>query len=66
MKRSPFHAVFNATGQRAAVIPRDLDRDGIPLSIQLVVRLYDDATLLALSRQLELARPWAGHRPPIS
>ncbi|MBV8966724.1 MAG: amidase, partial [Mycobacteriaceae bacterium] len=57
---------FNVTGQPAAVVPWGLDRDGLPLSIQLVGRPYDEATLLSLSGQLETARPWSGRRPPVS
>ena len=65
MKRSPFHAIFNATGHPAAVVPWGLDADGIPLSIQIVARPFDEATLLAVSTQIETARPWADRRPPI-
>ena len=65
MKRSPFHAIFNATGQPAAVVPWGLDADGIPLSIQIVARPADEATLLAVSTQIETARPWAERRPSI-
>jgi amidase len=64
--RVPFQAVFNATGQPAAVVPWSFDADGLPVSIQLVGRPNDEATLLALSAQLEQARPWAQRRPPVS
>lgn len=64
--RVPFHALFNATGQPAAVVPWGLDPDGLPLSIQLVGRPHDEVTLLALSAQIEAARPWAQRRPPVS
>ena len=57
MGRSPFQAIFNATGQPAAVVPWDFDRTGVPTSIQLVGRPSDEATLLALSTQIEAARP---------
>ena len=62
----PYHAVFNVTGQPAAVIPWGLDHDGIPLSLQLVGRASDEATLLALSTQIETARPWSHRRPGVS
>lgn len=66
MGRSPFQAIFNATGQPAAVVPWGLDRTGLPISVQLVGRPSDEATLLALSAQIEAARPWADHRPGTS
>jgi amidase len=66
MGRSPFQAIFNATGQPAAVVPWGLDGDGLPTSVQLVGRPADEATLLALSTQIESARPWVNRRPPIS
>jgi amidase len=64
--RVPFQEMFNVTGQPAAVVPWALDRHGVPLSIQLVGRPDDEATLLALSAQIESARPWAGRRPLVS
>ncbi len=64
--RVPFQAAFNATGQPAAVVPWGLDRHGLPLSIQLVGRPFDEATLLSLAAEIEADRPWAHRRPPIS
>ncbi|BBZ29815.1 putative amidase AmiB2 [Mycolicibacterium madagascariense] len=64
--RVPFQAMFNVTGQPAAVVPWGLDGAGVPTSIQLVGRPFDEATLLSLGTQLETARPWAGRRPPLS
>jgi amidase len=64
--RVPFQQVFNVTGQPAAVVPWGLDDDGLPLSIQLVGRPFEETTLLQLSTQIEAARPWAGRRPTIS
>ncbi len=64
--RVPFQALFNVTGQPAAVVPWGLDGDGIPTSIQLVGRPFDEATLLSLGAQIEKARPWAQRRPPVS
>ena len=66
MGRSPFQAIFNATGQPAAVVPWGRDATRVPTSIQLVGRPFDEATLLSLSTQIESARPWADHRPPVS
>ncbi len=64
--RVPFFEIWNLTGQPAAVVPWGFDGDGLPLSMQLVGRPYEEATLLALSAQIEAARPWAHRRPPVS
>jgi amidase len=64
--RVPFQAMLNVTGQPAAVVPWDLDGKGVPTSIQLVGRPFDEATLLSLAAQIEQARPWAQRRPPVS
>ena len=64
--RVPFQAMFNLTGQPAAVVPWGLDGDGIPTSIQLVGRPFDEATLLSLAGQLEATRPWTGRRARVS
>lgn len=60
--RVPFQAMFNVTGQPAAVVPWGLDDNGVPTSIQLVGRPFDEATLLSLAAQLESARPWPSLR----
>jgi amidase len=64
--RVPFQAMFNVTGQPAAVVPWGPEANGVPTSIQLVGKLFDEATLLSLSAQIESARPWAHRRPPVS
>ena len=64
--RVPFLGWWNGTGQPACVVPAGLDRDGLPVGVQLVGRPDDEATLLSLSAQLEAARPWADRRPPVS
>lgn len=64
--RVPYHQIWNLTGQPAAAVPWGFDRDGVPVGIQLVGRPYAEATLLALASQIETARPWAQHRPPVS
>jgi amidase len=64
--RVPFFEIWNLTGQPAAAVPWGLDRAGVPLSVQLVGRPHDEATLLALGAQIEAAKPWAHQRPPVS
>lgn len=62
----PFNALWNHLGNPAAAVPAGFDERGLPLSVQLVGRPGDEDTLLSLAHQLEIARPWAQRRPPIS
>jgi Asp-tRNA(Asn)/Glu-tRNA(Gln) amidotransferase A subunit family amidase len=48
-----FTAPFNISGQPAATLPAAVSSSGLPIGVQLVGRLYDDATVLGASRQLE-------------
>jgi len=61
----PFTGAWNYTGQPAAAVPAGLTPDGLPLSVQLVGRPNDEATLLSLAAQIESERPWADRRPPL-
>lgn len=69
---SPFTVWFNLTGQPAIVLPlaqRDAAPDGttrFPISVQLVARYGNEATLFRLAGQLEKARPWFDRKPPIA
>jgi amidase len=58
-----YTAPWNYTGQPAAAIPAGFDDDGMPLSVQLVVRPGEDATLVSLAAQLERARGGQDRRP---
>ena len=60
----PYGGLFNMTGQPAISVPAGL-HEGLPLSVQLVAPMGDEATLLQLARDLEGVRPWAGQRPPV-
>lgn len=62
----PYYPVFNLTGQPAISLPAGLGADGLPLSIQLVGRIGDEATLYALAGEIEAARPWAFDRPRLA
>jgi amidase len=58
-----FTAVFNVTGQPAVSLPLYWTESMLPIGTMLVGRPADEATLLALSAQIEAARPWR-HRHP--
>jgi amidase len=62
----PYFPVFNVTGQPAISLPAGHGSDGLPLSVQLVGRIGDEATLYSLAAQIEAARPWAAERPPLA
>jgi amidase len=61
-----YTAVWNFRGNPAASIPAGQDREGLPVAVQAVGRPGAEKTLLALSAQLEAARPWAHRRPPVA
>jgi amidase len=58
-----FTALYNVTGQPAVSVPLHWTADGLPIGTMLVGRPADEATLLALSAELEAARPWADRHP---
>jgi len=62
----PYCVPWNHLGNPAMAVPFGFDAEGMPLSVQIVGRPGDEATLLSLAAQLEAERPWAGARPPIS
>jgi amidase len=62
----PFCVPWNHLGNPAMAVPAGFAPDGMPLSVQIVGRPGDEATLLSLAAQLEAERPWAEARPPIS
>jgi amidase len=64
--RYPFLALWNHLGNPAASLPAGFDSLGLPLAVQLVARPEGEETLLSVAAQLEQARPWADHRPPVS
>jgi amidase len=60
---TPFSVWFNITGQPAIMLPMGFDNKGLPLSVQFAGRFGDEAILLRLSAQIEVARPWFDKRP---
>ena len=58
-----FTAFGNVTGLPAVSLPLHWTEDGLPVGVQLTGSPWDEARLIALSAQLEAARPWAERRP---
>jgi aspartyl-tRNA(Asn)/glutamyl-tRNA(Gln) amidotransferase subunit A len=54
---TPFTFPFNLTGQPAASVPCGLSVDGLPLAIQVVGRLYEDALVMRACHAFQSARP---------
>jgi aspartyl-tRNA(Asn)/glutamyl-tRNA(Gln) amidotransferase subunit A len=58
MRWTPFTYPFNLTRQPAATVPCGLTKAGLPIGLQIVGALYDDARVLHAARAFERARPW--------
>jgi aspartyl-tRNA(Asn)/glutamyl-tRNA(Gln) amidotransferase subunit A len=58
-----FTAPWNLLGLPAVVVPCGFTRAGLPLSIQIVGRAFDDATVLRLARAYERVTDWHTRRP---
>jgi amidase len=60
---TPWTAQINVTGQPAVSVPLQWTPAGLPIGMQFVGRHGSEALLLALTGQLERARPWRHHLP---
>jgi amidase len=65
-RRTGYTPPWNYLGNPAAAVPAGFTPEGLPLSVQLISRPDDEATLLSLAAQIESERPWADRRPPVS
>ncbi len=54
---------FNVTGSPALAQCVGFTEDGLPLSMQIVGRPFDDATVLRVAHAYEAATPWRARRP---
>jgi aspartyl-tRNA(Asn)/glutamyl-tRNA(Gln) amidotransferase subunit A len=55
---TPFSYPFNMTRQPAISVPCGLTKAGLPIGLQLVGRLHDDARVLRAARAYEISRPF--------
>lgn len=62
---APFMFPFNISGQPAISLPLHWSSDGLPVGVQFVGRVGDEAILLQLGRVLEQEMPWRDRVPPI-
>ena len=58
-----FTAPWNLLGLPAVVVPCGFTRGGLPVSIQIVGRAFDDATVLRMARAYERVTDWHTRRP---
>src|SRR5437588_2697319 len=55
--------LFNYTGHPAVVLPYKLDRDGLPIGVQMIGKRWDESRLLAMAKALSEVTG-AFQRPP--
>jgi amidase len=51
----------NFSGHPSASVPAGLDKDGLPVGLQIIGRRYADADVLAASAAFERIKPWHDH-----
>ncbi len=58
-------APFNVTGLPALALPSGFASSGLPLSLQLAGRAFDEATVLRVGHAYQQATDWHTRRPPV-
>lgn len=58
-----FTQLANAAGNPAMSVPLSWNDAGLPIGVQFMGRMNEEATLFQLAGQLEQARPWFDRRP---
>jgi aspartyl-tRNA(Asn)/glutamyl-tRNA(Gln) amidotransferase subunit A len=62
-EQASYSTPFNVSGNPAVSICTGFADDGMPFSLQLVGRLFDEATVLRAGNAYESATPWRSRRP---
>jgi aspartyl-tRNA(Asn)/glutamyl-tRNA(Gln) amidotransferase subunit A len=64
--KSSFTTPFNVGGNPALSVCCGFSADGLPFSLQIAGRLFDDATVLRVGDAYEKATPWREKRPVLA
>jgi aspartyl-tRNA(Asn)/glutamyl-tRNA(Gln) amidotransferase subunit A len=56
---------FNVTGNPALVLPTGFSSAGMPLSMQIVGKPFDEATVYQVAQAYEQASPWKDRHPEL-
>lgn len=64
-RAQPLTSGFNVTGHPAMTLPSGFGEGGMPLSLQLVGRLFDEATLLRIGHAYEQEAGWHQRQPAL-
>jgi aspartyl-tRNA(Asn)/glutamyl-tRNA(Gln) amidotransferase subunit A len=64
--RPNLHTVFSVTGGPCVAICNGYTRDGLPLSMQIAGRPFDDAKVLRAAHAYEKATAWRERRPALA
>jgi amidase len=59
----PFTGILNATGEPALSLPLGRTARDLPIGVQLVGRVHQEALLLSLASEFEAAHPWSRIAP---
>ncbi|NKB55199.1 MAG: amidase [Alphaproteobacteria bacterium] len=59
-------APFNLTGSPALAVPTGFSESGLPLSMQIVGKPFDEAAIYQVAHAYEQATNWTERRPPLA
>ena len=63
--KAGYMTAFNVGGNPALALCMGFAEDGMPFSLQIVGKLFDEATVLRAGDAYERATPWRGKRPAL-
>ncbi len=61
---TPYTSLWNVTGSPAISLPTHATPEGLPVGVMLAAAPGEEAALLSLAAQVELAVPWRDRTPP--